>query len=127
MGHAPCSLRFTVYTRDETSGGGGRIVELLNTGMIGMGRFAMMEDDTVPLHDGSKEMVLDFEDDVSDTFLLLFLLSVLVCRVFELQSTAVFRRVFHPCSSTMYSSHTAASSGFRLIAVALALLFASFL
>ena len=101
-------------------------MELLNTGMIGMGRFAMMEDDTSPLQDGSKEMVLDFEDDVSDTFLLLVLLSVFVRRVIEMQSAVLFRRVVHcpPCAEAITRS---AGSGFRLLAVALGLVLASLL
>lgn len=52
------SLRFSVYTRDEAQGG--RIVELLNTGMIGLGRLAMMEAEA----EGEDGLVLNFEDDV---------------------------------------------------------------
>ena len=54
-----CSLRFTVYTRDED----GAIVELLNTGMIGLGRFMQQQSSVREAH----EVVLDFEDDVRMT------------------------------------------------------------
>ena len=58
------SLRFTVYTRDEADGGS--IVELLNTGMIGLGRFSDEEESSIrsTSSEGGKELVLDFEDDV---------------------------------------------------------------
>ena len=54
-----CSLRFTVYTRDEE----GRIVELLNTGMLGITSF-----------EEKQQVVLDFEDDVRHTFARVLLL-----------------------------------------------------
>ncbi len=80
-----CSLRFSVYTRDEAQGRG-RIVELLNTGMIGIGRLTMMELDAE-----SEDVVLDFEDDVRRIF---------------------FETVFIQAAS---AARERASSGFRLL------------
>ena len=59
-----CSLRFTVYTRDEH----GAIVELLNTGMVDLGRFLQSDEEEDRTSLPVEEMVLDFEDDVSDPF-----------------------------------------------------------
>lgn len=55
------SLRFTVYTRDDE----GSIVELLNTGMIGIRRFLNVDGPREEGESARTEIILDYEDDVS--------------------------------------------------------------
>ena len=59
------NLRFTVYTRDTE--GDGRVVEILNTGMVEIVNFDVAGgvSGSGALRQMRSEVVLDFEDDVS--------------------------------------------------------------
>ena len=100
-----------MYTRDERRDG--RIVELLNTGMIGLGRLAAMENEAqveemVPVgtNNTANEVVLDFEDDVRTS------------------QQHMFAFVFLQPQSMMRKG-VGSGGGLRLLVVLLALLIAS--